>query len=293
MESGTLPEEPGKKRYSAQVESGKKEEKSKKVQVQQDGKNTGRTKTPSPLTETHNSQERESGRSTSTTNEAALDNTPKSSKIKETSAGRPRIWDLECALLYMTQGETDEKELISNNRSGPWVTFRVGHAGDASTIANWYRQSTLLDNPEPELEVTTPHETNSDDDSHDETSRSSMLEVWLANGLGDEDTPPAVHALVAQVHEEQAVGMVSILMGAVVLFTLCWEHGERVLRIPWIHFDSRVPYHSRRLLEQRTWLRISILSQMTGCQSIAVDKELMGTTVGNDETNESPSPCAE
>jgi hypothetical protein len=290
MESASSPEEPGKKRYSVQVECGT-EEKSKKVRVVHG--NSGRKKTSSAQRETRNSQDGESGGNTKTMTGRAFRTTLKSSDINEASEGLPKIWDMESALLYLTQGDTDEKELLSNKRNAPWVTFRVGHAGDASAIVNWYRQSTLMDNPEPELEVIAPPETNSDNDSHDETSRSSMLEVWLANGLGDEDNPPAVHALVAQVHEEQDVDKVSTLMAGVVLFTHSWEHGERVLRIPWIHFDSRVPFNARRMLEQRTWLRISILSQMTACQSIAVHEDLMGTTVANDETKESPSPCAE
>jgi hypothetical protein len=202
---------------------------------------------------------------------------------------------MESALVYLAQGETDEKkEFLSNKRNAPWVTFRVGHSGDASTIANWYRQSTLMDSPEPELEVKTPHAGNSDDESQDEPSRSSELEVWLADGLGDEDNPPAVYALIAQVHEEQEADKVTSLIGAAALFTPTWERGERVLRIPWIHFDSRLSYQSLQLLERRTWLRISTLSQMTACQAIVVNEKLTSAAgAHDDEKNHNPSPCAE
>jgi len=320
MESLSSSEEAGKKRDSAQVEYGS-EEKSKKVRVQHSTSGDDLDTKPSPKIESHKSHKEEARRNN---NISSVDRTLVGITRKTTTTSTtpeknehvsllPRVWDLESALLYLTQSpivETDggEKEFLSKKQSNnvPWVSFRVGHAGDVSTIANWYRQSILLDMPEPEfLEVKRTTEDGDDDDEskEEETSPSSMLEVWLAEGLGDEDNPPAVHALIVQVHQEQKdreeedddETKIMTTIGGVVLLTIGWEgECERVLHIPWIHFDTHnLPQPTVRLLERRTWLRITTLSQMISCEAIHIDEKFTRFTNLHGEPNECPSPCAE
>lgn len=141
-----------------------------------------------------------------------------------------RVWDLEGALHYLVQ-ELDEKEFLTRDET-TWITFRVGHAGDASTIASWYRlakQQLLLEEEEeeakenidddleeedPEIEVDSlppsqhiPPEPAPAEDRVEEgggdanaSPSTSMLEVWLADGFGDDRRLPYVYSLVADVH---------------------------------------------------------------------------------------------
>lgn len=203
----------------------------------------------------------------------------------------PKIWDLESALRYLIQVEGDVKEYLGENSDAtPWVTFRAGHAGDASVIAQWYRNSSGMESPE--MEVSKAEESG---ESGQDESKTSMLELWLADGLGDEDTPPAIHALLAQVHgnSEDGNGITSAL-GAVGLLTLAWDQGERTLRVEWIHIDSTIEKTFATVLEQRIWLRISALAHMTACQLVVVDESLISQTAKpKSRTNEKPSPRAE
>ncbi|KAL3931998.1 MAG: hypothetical protein SGBAC_011057 [Bacillariaceae sp.] len=145
-----------------------------------------------------------------------------------------RVWDLEGALHYLVQ-ELDEKEFLTHDET-TWITFRVGHAGDASTIASWYRlakQQLLLEEEEaketeaanenidddleeedPEIEVGSmqppqhiPPEPAPTEDRVEEgggdvnaSPSTSMLEVWLADGFGDDRRLPYVYSLVVDAH---------------------------------------------------------------------------------------------
>ena len=180
-----------------------------------------------------------------------------------------QVWDLESALLFLVQTRCKENEYLDKENSS-WVSFRVAHAGDASTIANLYRQS-------PELETQSTDVQNEEEDS----SSSSMLELWLAEGLGDEGSPPSVYGLLAHVHtskksptpSESSSTASTNSLGAVSLLTLAWADGERILRVEWMHIDPSLAAEVASTLEQRLWLRLSTLSLMTACQLLAVDEE--------------------
>ena len=199
------------------------------------------------------------------------------------------LWDVESALHMVVQPPQDVsvKEYLSipsttssdgSNSGMTYVTFRVGHAGDASTIANCYRnylrrckednqpqqrqqlerheddvssssssmsstESTLRErrplvpaavetstttrngatsaaagaNTTPDVNdgsTTAAHIENARASSSSASSSSSpskptpcwgdessagLLELWLADGMGNEDTPPAVFCLLAHI----------------------------------------------------------------------------------------------
>jgi len=71
--------------------------------------------------------------------------------------------------------EEASKEFLSQDC---WVNFRMGHAGDAFALASCYQKSKQEDGESTK-------KSNEED---------TTLEVRLAEGLGDEDTPPAIFA---------------------------------------------------------------------------------------------------
>ncbi len=288
-------EDPSKKRDSAQVEHGDGD-KPKKVRV-----NRGEShRSPTRRLILRDNRSRESPGPTSKSVERSKSETSSSTAVSHRSrredrdkgsADEPKIWDIESALLYLVQIDGDEKEYLSkhDDERPQWVNFRVGHAGDASTIATWYRQAiTPQDNSE--VEIVKPVDTVTEISEDDTTS--SMLEVWLADGLGDEDTPPAVHALIARVHRQGDENTISTL-GAVALFTLDWENEERVLQVQWMHIDPSLVCNIANTLQQRMWLRISALAQMTACSVITVDGNSILPSEAKDNAKERPSPSAE
>jgi len=284
-------EDPSKKRDSAQVEHGE-EEKSKKVRVFR----PERHRSPTRRVVLREPRHRETQPKNSSSPRQAPPVASNDSR-KATGGGReeatstlPTIWDLESALLNTVRFEGSSKELLLKDEdASPWITFSVGHAGDASTIAHWYRQSNANENPE--VEIAQPADAT--ESPPDDDSRSSMLEVWLADGLGDEDTPPAVHALLSHVNRNDDEKVISALSG-VTLLTLDWDEGERILRVQWMHIDSSLERNIAEKLEQRTWLRIAVLARMTAAQVVTADKKLtLASLDAKISEKERPSPSAE
>jgi hypothetical protein len=292
-------EDPSKKRDSAQVENGD-EEKSKKVRVNR------ATRHRSPTTRLISSNREHASRDSSneankTSERSTLANSSSNTASAQTSTGEnpdsanalvTKIWDLESALLYLVQMDGDEKEYLSNNEEEPppmWVTFRAGHAGDASTIATWYRQATK---PLDHAEVDIAKSADATTDPSDDDSRTSMLEVWLAEGLGDEDTPPAVHALIAYVNQEGPEKTITTF-GSVALLTLDWKDNERILQIKWMHINPGLDYNIAKTLEQKMWLRLSTLAQMTACHVVTIDERMILACEERQSGKDRPSPSAE
>lgn len=229
---------------------------------------------------------------------ASAATTASSNEISASSTSQSRrVWDIESALLYLLQVETDEKEFLTNDKSA-WATFRVGHAGDASTIANWYRQEqrVLQDVESPELKKQ-PEDTEGDGE---ETTSSSMLEISIAEGMGDEGNPPSLYSLVAHVQyldssessspEKSTSEASTKVLGAVALMTVAFANDERILRVEWISINSDLPREAAKTLEQRMWLRLSTLSVMTACQVVTVDRKF---TTNPTETKSLQPPSAE
>jgi hypothetical protein len=195
-----------------------------------------------------------------------------------------KIWDIESALLYLVQVEGDFTEYLTHDKS-TWVTFRVGHAGDASTIASWYRRAKQMAEEEdeeenPELEIK-PARTGEEE----EETTSNMLEVWLADGMGDEGNPPSLFSLVAHVHKinespaddskesSPSKKTTTKSMGAAALLTITFADNERVLRVEWMGMHPGLSREVTSILQQRVWLRLSTLSVMTACQVVEVDRQ--------------------
>lgn len=221
------------------------------------------------------------------------DNDKKEEKVKKLKASEPcehppqhhqparqtPLWDLESALHRIVRVGGDVKELISSSSSSEdepaeqWIKFRVGHAGDASVIANCYRKS--------HHQVTTTKE---DQQATKATSDdASSLEVRLADGLGDEDKPPSVYALLAEVcsskNDDDDSHKSSSSLVAVALLTTsagASSSSSRALRIEWLYLDEQ---HSlRSVIERRMWLRLSSLAVMTGLKIIVMETSRQNTS---------------
>lgn len=138
-----------------------------------------------------------------------------------------------------------EREPLSD---GMYVTFRAGHAGDAPAIEALYHGGENADTYSTE--------------QHKEESASS-LELWLSEGMGDEDTPPFVFSILAEISSDDQPS--NTHLAAVALLTVAWEANQRMLRVEWCHVDDSV-------LARRMWLRLSALAVMTGaCLCITED----------------------
>lgn len=161
-------------------------------------------------------------------------------------------WDLETALhqIVVTNDDasSNEKEMISSDR---WITFRVGHAGDASAIASLYRKATTTNTEKPK------------------TEDADALELRLASGMGDEDTPPALFALLVDVWRDDdetttSVETTNCQLGGVALLTLGWAFQKRILRLEWFHVENSLQQFD--LVKRRLWFRLSALALVTHCQ---------------------------
>lgn len=189
----------------------------------------------------------------------------------------PTNWDLETAMHRLVNESDTPKEFLSENTS---VSFRVGNAEDASVIATWYR----------EMEDATKGKTAevaTNDNAIGENGKNDSLELWLQEGFGDERTPPCIFALLADLyvksdHPESrppsSCEQISdcdrgveetVTLGACALFTLAWEHSQRLLRVEWFHVDPTMV--DGEVLGRRLWLRLSSLALMTACQVMVVD----------------------
>lgn len=148
------------------------------------------------------------------------------------AASTSRVWDLESALHRIVR-------LPEPFAASKFIRYRLGHSGDASILATLYEH-----HHHPPTSATTD---------------TSSLEVRLAEGLGDEDNPPSLYALLAEDEESSLV--------AVALLTLAWRE-HRVLRVEWLHVEASYPQAS--LLERRLWLRLSTLALLIRAGEVVV-----------------------
>jgi hypothetical protein len=318
--NGTSSEDARKKRVCAQVDQKEEEEKPKKVRVQssasrnmsptrrlvvRDSSTAARQDLPSKAAATSR-EIAASGKSESpSTTTATTTTTTTATSLMMEGKNHYQVWDLESALLYLVRVE-GAREYITNDKS-TWVTFRAGHAGDASTIASLYRQSKRRNMQENSPELETAQIIDNNSAAEEESSVSSMLEVWLADGMGDEDTPPSVYSLLAHVHTGTTIQdpspaasesstpppTITPTLGAVSLLTLAWADGERILRVEWMHVDPSLPPEVSLTLEKRLWLRLSSLSLMTACQLLTVDEQHTSPADASEEVSKPLPPSAE
>lgn len=180
--------------------------------------------------------------------------------------------DLESALNFI--GE--QKDEMLPDRS--YLSFRLGHAGDASKLASWYRDKTSKpkisqtsqDNAKDRDNKSAPSNAPKTEENSKEapaSSSSSSLEIWLADALGNEDIPPSLFALLA--HVKSVEGKKANKLAAVALMTLAWD-SARVLRVEWFQVESEID--NCRFIERRMWLRLAALGLMTSCELHVVEQ---------------------
>jgi hypothetical protein len=208
----------------------------------------------------------------------------------------PKTQDLESALHRVAGIGKEQKDCFSTDE---WVTFRVGDAGDASVIASWYRKSRETmespikrDNTNAVASTPTPGSppgsAMAGEGAHSSPNEKKYaatptfapadeapLELWLTDGLGDEDTPPSVHSLLAYVSSssssaDEETAASSPTLGAIALLTMAWDDNEGVLRVEWLHVDPTAPH--AKALERKLWFRLSCIALITSCQKLVVDK---------------------
>lgn len=212
-------------------------------------------------------------------------------------------WDLETALHHVL--ESKEKEFIVSHDSSKWISFRVGHGGDASTIASLYRRATTAaaddgiveinkskqgEDDQEEEEQQQPNDSSAKEDAKEEESLDKnsnhsnhdnskptedvdALELRLASGLGDEDTPPTIFAVIVEVKElcNAEERNIKTTDAAIALLTLDWKYNQRILRVEWMYVDKTIREHD--LIERRLWFRLSALALVTACQLLPVVEE--------------------
>lgn len=182
--------------------------------------------------------------------------------IEEEKKRDPTTWDIESALYRLVHESNTPKEFLSDRTS---ISFRVGDASDASVIAKCYQEVA----GDKEGTSGGGNAAHTDDDGTGETVKVDSLELWLENGLGDEDRPPCVFALLAYV--SVAGEQDSRSLGGIAMLTVAWEHSQRLLKVEWFFVDPTLA--DGDILGRRLWLRLSALALMTACQVLVVDSE--------------------
>jgi hypothetical protein len=186
-----------------------------------------------------------------------LPSTETDDEINRRQSTNGHALDLEVSLQRIVRlGENDEcKEYLSKTK---WVKFRVGHASDASALANLYRRSKTNRSEENQAIANKIHTTSQREDT--------SLEVRLAEGLGDEDSPPTIFALLADVvcDDEDDRKLV-----AAAVISSGWEASIKVMIVKMFYVSDEVSDSDiAELLERRMWLRLSALALMTSNEMI-------------------------
>lgn len=178
--------------------------------------------------------------------------------------------DIETALANVVQASDKVPEPVSELS---WISFRVGHAGDISALATLIRKSDAI---QPKQEERNDKVTQIK--QHSVTSlvtEDSSLEVRLADGLGDEDNPPSIFAVLVDIHTNDKES--KLVAGALV--SLTWEESSKVLYIEWMYVDKDVLGTKDLIgvIERRLWLRICTLSVVTSCEKVVGKKPCVET----------------
>lgn len=182
-------------------------------------------------------------------------------RIKNVATEReePVLWDLESALHHIVRMGDGCKEPLSKDL---WLSFRVGHSGDSSTLEKCYRNA----------QKTSPE----DNEEREEPSRAETclpreeMQAHLATALGDEDNPPFVFALLAEISPSVES---SASKGIAAAALLSCESFDSLIRVEWIYVDQTLEVAA--LLERRLWLRVCALS-------VLMSYDLVGEAIPED-----------
>jgi hypothetical protein len=190
-----------------------------------------------------------------------------------------------------------------------FIRFRVAEAGDASPLANLFSKANT------QSDANTNHTLDEVDEIHQPPAIEdvnslgnpkvaaandlSYLEINIASGLGDEQTPPAFHAIIAEIincpspspspskddeatspcskGEREATGSPSsIKLCGAAISTVDWDsqQSRRYLRVQEIAVDkSLVP--DVNLLLRRFVLSLSALALKTACAGMLLEEHLV------------------
>jgi hypothetical protein len=260
MESNNI-EDIRKKRYSREVvesSNSKNDEKSKKSRART-------LKTDNGLEVTDDSNYKSC--CSDSNDDIGSDKVPqKSEKVPQDVDDRegnqqPEYDDIESALQQVVQISDGIKEYVSDNA---WISFRVGHAGDASLLATCIRKSIN------EKKICNENKAQPDGKkSSNFSSEDTSLEVRLAEGLGDEDTPPSIFALLVDVNKTDEEPH----LGAAALFATTAEKQSQLLIVDWMYVDDQLE-DIAAIIERRLWLRLCTLSVLSSCDKIVSKKKL-------------------
>jgi hypothetical protein len=270
--------------------------------------------------------------------------------------------DVENALHQVIQVSEGIHEYISNN--GTFISFRVGHAGDASALAELIRKSLLLvRNDCSDSSVIESSNSNNKRDNHIgsqneenqqpadpitttttgtaastttisssttlattavNSNEDTTLEVRLADGLGDEDTPPSVFALIVDIttrndnnnennssqnkaksnnkcnnnknsndHKSTSPPPRSISnMAGAALISISIVEQTKILLVEWldviidtIALDNDTMNVLKGIIERRLWLRLCTLCILLFCERIVMQEQQQQPTHTTDNNN--------
>lgn len=168
--------------------------------------------------------------------------------------------DLESALHRVILMGSGSKESIADDRH---LSFRVGHAGDASLLAKLHQlgaravsRSGTDDKIEP----------SSDDASSEFILKAEQLEVRLADALGDEDNPPSMYAIIAELSTSDYSDSTDVAAAAL-LADDCFND---YIRLEWLYLSSSLSPGLSTIVERRLWLRLAAVCMLMSCD-IVVD----------------------
>jgi hypothetical protein len=240
-------EEATKKRHSAQVVGGygresTEQEQSKKLRlkkVKQNSNKVEKSSVPRIVEESNKSPD------VTTATE------PPAERVSLRS-----ILDLESAIHSVVQASADCTDRLPSDEI---VSFRVGHNGDSSALAACIRKLRKTDSPGSSSKAERTNSTGSLEDT--------SLEVKLAEGLGDEDNPPCVFALFAEVHTEKDL---TPKLGAAALLAMGWDERASALYVEWLYVDVDLCFAV--FLKKLMLLRLSAIALLTS-SSIHVSTE--------------------
>lgn len=230
--------------------------------------------------------------------------------------------DMESAMSNIYAGSQKLIEFEKKSGHACWVDFRVGHLGDAVSLALLFfsnKNRNRNNNPPssfPDNDINDKDnvkerlESNGNNVGGDEANREilseskaeedcSELELKLTDGFGDEQNPPAFHAILAEVcsnsQEKESQGEGKIKMGTEIKITssedcskeLCgaaivtidWDaqRNLRYLRVEEIKVDtSKVPCPN--LVLRRLILSLSALALKTGCDGLVMKEAMITDT---------------
>lgn len=178
------------------------------------------------------------------------------------------VWDLETAihrLIHVGDGDSNDIACCESLAPDWFLRFRIGHAGDASTLSELYQNSKRC---------------------VDETNTVNNLDIRLSDALGNEDLPPSSFALIGElvndgIHPAAISNIALPVIAVVAILVQGWENGLRVLQVEWLYVMNC--HALSDLLERRMFLRLCTLAHMTSSDAIAVlESNTKRTTIQQD-----------